>query len=267
VQARLRLALVAVGSHLGHAGVVEGPGPPALLDPGAHSRDPGPGLAGVHRGAHAELAQVAATLAGHLQEMERVGRRAHQGGGPELVHPAQARRRVLAAARDGQGPDGAGTLETGPEADEETEGEGEEDAIGRAQAGPRQHEAPAPDPPVPRLLGVEPADRRAAGARGLMHAHVALQGIGEVGAERRIGGLVLRELALVREGQPPEVVPGGQIPGRADPHAGPLATHERIAVGGQQPGRPGLEPLPLERAQPVAGQRLERRIVHVSPGA
>src|SRR5436190_589866 len=103
-----------------------------------------------------------------------------------------------------------GAREAGPEPDEETERERNEDAIAGPHAGAGEHEAPAARPPVPRRLRVQPPERRAAGAGGLVQAHVALRRIGEVGTERG-ARLVLDEFGLARQRQPLEVVPAAQI--------------------------------------------------------
>src|SRR6185503_7606782 len=109
---------------------------------------------------------------------------AHRGGAQSLDR-GQALRGVLAAARDCEGAEGAGPFETRPEPDEEPEGEREEDPVFRAQARAPQDEAPAPRPPLPGFLRVEPAERRTGGPRRLVHAHVAVERIAEIAAERR----------------------------------------------------------------------------------
>ena len=105
---------------------------------------------------------------------------------------------------------------------------------------PAQHEAPAARPPVPGLLRVEPAERRAAGARGLVHAHVALERVRQVGAERRMRGLVLDQLALRVSGSRAEVVPAAEIVGatRGRPRCH-FARDERVGAGGSRAPAPG----------------------------
>ena len=71
-----------------------------------------------------------------LGEVEPVGRRADERGGAEIPDRVEPRRRVLAAARDGQRAEDPRALEPGPEADEEAEREREEER-GRSAPAPR----------------------------------------------------------------------------------------------------------------------------------
>src|SRR3989442_1019620 len=214
---------------------------------------------------HRELGQMDSPLAGHFHEMERVGGRADERRRPQPVHPLKARRGVLATARDRERAQRTGALESRPEADEEPEREGKEDAVGEGDAGGVEHEAPAPDPPIPGFLGVEPPQGLAAGARRLVHANEALQGIGQVGPEGRPLGLILDELALLRQRQTREVIPVLEILDRADPRRRPRAADEGVARPGRQqlPGQPA-EFLPLELPEPLGRQRLHRAIEHLT---
>src|SRR5713101_721858 len=149
VESSLLGALVAVGAHLGHTAMVEGARAPAVLDPGAHRRDPGPRLAGVQGDPHRQLREVDAALPRDLREVKGVGRRAHEHRRAEGLHPGQPRRRVLATAGNRQCAERQSPLEARPEPDEEAERKREEDAVGRPDARAPQHEPPAACPPLP----------------------------------------------------------------------------------------------------------------------
>src|SRR5439155_371048 len=88
-------------------------------------------------------------------QMQRVRRRAHERGGAELLHPGEPGWRILPAAWQHHRAEGARAVEACPKSDEEAEREREEDPIGRRDAGPREHESPAPCPPLPRCRRVE----------------------------------------------------------------------------------------------------------------
>ena len=148
---------------------------PSILDAGAHRGDPGPRFAGVHGDPQGQLREVDSALAGDLDEVERVGRRADQHRHTEGFHPGQAGGRILTATGNRQRAERARTFEARPEPDEEAERERNEDTVGRPDARAPQHEAPAAGPPLPRLLGVEPPERRPARPRRLVDADVALQ--------------------------------------------------------------------------------------------
>ena len=92
MQAGLFSALVAVGAHLGHAPVVERPGLPSGLDPGSDRRDPGPGLARMNGRSNRQLRQVDPTLAGDLDQVERIGGSADEHRRAEGLHPPQSGR-------------------------------------------------------------------------------------------------------------------------------------------------------------------------------
>src|SRR5262249_2096370 len=175
-------------------------------------------------------------------------------------HRRQPGRRVLAATGDRQRAERARPLEAGPESDEEPERERKEDAVGRAHARPAQHEAPAARPPLPRFLRVEPEKRRAARPRRLVHAHVALERIRQIGAERRSRGLIGHELGFARERQPAEVEPIAQIVDRRE--AGPTPFPRDELVGGEQLAGHGAKAAPLVLAQPVGLERLEGAVEH-----
>ena len=204
-------ALVAIGAHLGHAAVVVSSGAPGPLDTGAHRRNPGARLARVHRDPHRQPPQVDTALARDLGQVKGVGRRADEDRRTEGFHRGQPRRRVLAAAGDRQRSEHPGALEAGPEPDEEPERERKEDAVRGPHARAPQNDPPAARPPFPRFLRVEPYERRAARARGLVHANVALERVGQVRTEGRVRSLIVDQLRLSRQGHPPEVVPAAQI--------------------------------------------------------
>src|SRR5205814_4238309 len=85
---------------------------------------------------------------------------------------------------------------------------------------------------------------------------------GEVGAEGRVRGLILDDVGLARQRQPPEVVPRLQIAGRGDAGAGPRRAPERVAGRAVDLVQEGAQPAPLMLAQPRGLQRLERAVVH-----
>ena len=243
VEPGLGAALVAVRAHLGHARVVVGPRAPRRLQARAHRRDPRAGLPSVHGGADPRLREVDAALARQLGQVEGVrGRTAHRGGA-ERLDGGEALRRVLPAPGNRQAPERARSLEACPEPDEEPEREREEHAVLWSEAGTAQDEAPAARPPVPRLLRIEPAQRRAGRAGGLVDPHVALERKRQVGSEGRMRGLVGDELILDGEWQPREVVPSAEVGGRVEPSAPPLLREE--PVGGMRGARQRLQPGPL----------------------
>src|SRR2546422_1062032 len=93
-------AFVAVGAVLGHARMIVRPCVPPRLDARSYRRDAGARLACVDGDPHASLREVLAALARHLDQVERVGWRAHEHSRAERLHPGQSRRRVLPAAGD-----------------------------------------------------------------------------------------------------------------------------------------------------------------------
>src|SRR3989442_1228886 len=143
--------LGAIAADLAPPRMIVRPRAPPRLDAGAHRGDGRARLAGVNGDPHASLGGILAALARHLDQVERVGRRAHEHGRTERLHPGEPRRGVLAAAGDRERPEGARALEARPEADEEPEREREEHAIRRLDARPAQDEPPAACPPLPRL--------------------------------------------------------------------------------------------------------------------
>src|SRR5262249_41251604 len=80
----------------------------------------------------------------------------------------------------------------------------------------------------------------------------------QVGAEERVRGLVVHQLALARERQTSEVVPAAHVLGR--PHAGRAPSRRLERVGAHDGPQERLRALPLLRAQRRGVQRLERRI-------
>src|SRR5438552_1064070 len=259
VRPRLSRALEAIGAHLGHSRMVVRLGAPGLLDAGAHHRNPGSRLARVHRGPDAELSELQAALARDLGEVQRIGGRAADRRGAQRLDGGQALGGVLAAAGDGETAEGARALEARPEADEEAEREREEHAVPGAEPRAPQDEAPAARPPVPRLLRIEPAERRAGGARGLVHAHVARDGKRQVAPEWWKRRLVVDQLGLHRQRQAEEVVPAPEVVGRPDPRAPPLARDER--VGGNDGARQAPEARPLMRPERLGVQCLQTPII------
>src|SRR5438094_425227 len=253
-------ALVAVGTDLGHARMIVRPRAPPCLDACAHRGNGGARLARVDGESHAPLGEVLAALARHLDQVERVGRRAHEHGRPERLHPGEPRRGVLAAAGNCERPQGTRALEARPEADEQPEREREEDAVRRLDHRPAQDEPPATRPPLPRLRRVEPANRLPARARGLVDTHVALEGVREVAPEGGVRRLIVDDLDLAHMGQPPEVVPAREVVDRADARGTPLRTDERIGL--EQLARHGQETPPLVRGHLLGWQCLQRAIEH-----
>src|SRR5712692_9199242 len=90
VEPRLLDAFVAVGADLGHARMIVRPRAPPRLDARSYRRDAGARLACVDGEPHASLRQVLAALARHLDQVERVGRRAHEHSRAERLHPGQS---------------------------------------------------------------------------------------------------------------------------------------------------------------------------------
>ena len=254
MEAALGIAREAVAADLRHAGVVVHPGAPQGLEPLADGRDPRPRLAGVDRGPDAQGGRVEPLALRHLRQVERVGRRAHERGRAQLAHAVEARRRVLAAAGDGQRAEGPRPLEPGPEAHEQAEGEREGDAVRRAEPGGAEDERPAARPPGPRVFRLQPADRRAGRPRGLEHADVPLERVGQVRAERRLGVLVGGQLALLQAREPGEVVPRRDVAGVPD--ARRLQARAPEPVAGPDLAQARLHALPLPGAELLGGRRL-----------
>ena len=128
--------------------------------------------------------------------MQRIRRRAHERRRAQRLHGVEPRERVGAAAGNGQRAQRAGALEARPEADEEPEREREIDAVAGPEPRAREDEAPAVRPPLPRGLRVQPPQRRSRRPGRLMHAHVALERIGQVRAERWMRPLVLDQFGF-----------------------------------------------------------------------
>ena len=95
-----------------------------------------------------------------------------------------------------------------------------------------------------------------------MHAHVALERIGEIGAERWSGGLVVDKVALFRARQALKIIPRVHIVGAADAGACPRRAPVCIARCAidllEQPAKP--PPLMLPQARGI--ERLERGVEH-----
>ena len=136
VEARLRDALERVGAHLGHARMIVRARAPERFQAAAHGGDARARLARVDRGPDAERGGIGALGARDLREVKPVGRRADEGGGAEIPDRVEARRGILAAARDAHRAEDPRALEPGPEPDEEPEREREEER-GRSAPAPR----------------------------------------------------------------------------------------------------------------------------------
>jgi hypothetical protein len=93
-----------------------------------------------------------------------------------------------------------------------------------------------------------------------MHAHVALERIRQIGAERRMRGLIGDELRLARERKPAEVEPVAKIVDRGDAGTAPFLRDELI--GREELARHRAKAAPLMLAQPVGPERLERAVEH-----
>src|SRR6516225_3023348 len=235
------------GSHLGEAGVVDAAGPPGLLDSASGRGDARPRFAGVDRHAQACGAGIDAGRAGGFRHAQRVRRRADQDGRMPLHQRADPQCRVEASAGYRQRPDSPGGVEPRPKADKRPEGEGKENAVAGPDARRPVDERPAPDPPVPRFRGIQPAHGPSGRARGLMQPHVLLQGIREVAAKRGVLLLIAYELGFGRQRQAPEIWPIPDVREALDTCRGPLLTVERIALS--DPREDGDEPLPLVRRE------------------
>src|SRR5258708_13133132 len=98
-------------------------------------------------------------MLGELGQAQGVGRRAAQHGHVVVEHHPQALVGLHATAGHGHRPDFACALVGGPEADERTEREREEDAVPWAAAGATVDLGPASAPPIPRLWGIEDTNR------------------------------------------------------------------------------------------------------------
>src|SRR5262249_43635476 len=157
--------------------------------------------------------------------------------------------------------------EPGPEADEETEGERKEYAIAGPQPRGSQHEAPASSPPVPGLRGVEPVDRRTARAGRLVHAHIASEREGHIGAKGGVRSLIVAHPAVREERQLREVAPIANVLGALYANGPPRPCE--VWIGRNE--RPGqafeLDPLmPAKRLgveclqAPVVERRHERSL-------
>ena len=89
---------VAPGADLGGAGVVDHLGLPRLFDALPHGRLRTAGLAGDDDPPHREVVQADLVLGRHLDQPQRVARRAAQHGGAGALHQLQPGERIHAAA-------------------------------------------------------------------------------------------------------------------------------------------------------------------------
>jgi hypothetical protein len=223
------VAFEGMGADLRGAGVVETLCRPGVFDALLGRGNAGAGLAGVHRGSHRYARQVEAEFGRHLGQAQGVGRRAAEHGGAGFAHQLQALLRIAAAAGNHHRADLPRALDCGPEADEGTEGEGHEQAVGSRHPGAGKHVAPAAPPPVPGLVGVHHLERYAGGARGLVHAHVSFDRVGQVAAEGTVGRLVGHQFSLFGQGQARQVVQGADV-GGLDARGLPLVGVEEVAA-------------------------------------
>src|ERR1022692_2030293 len=90
-------------------------------------------------------------LGGDLGQPDGIGGRAAQHGGRVFDDGLQSRGAAHAASRYRETTDARGSFEPDPESEEWPEGEGEEDAVSRADAGCLVHADPVADHPIPAL--------------------------------------------------------------------------------------------------------------------
>ena len=266
MEARLRGALERVGAHLGHARVVVGPGAPERLEPLAHGGDARARLPRVDRRPDPEGRRVDALRARDLREVERVRRRADEGGRAELPDRVEPRRRVLAAARDGHRAEDPRPLQSRPEADEQAERERKEEPVAAPEPRRPEHEGPAAGPPgstTPRSRASGSAapscprsGRRERSARA-----------GRSGWCRTAGGRLVRRPAppLVSRGRRAKSVPRAEVARVAE--AGALEARRARTRSSPRPRRaPAVEPLPTASRggspaapSPARGRETRRR--------
>ena len=186
--------------------------------------------------------------------MERVRRRAAHRGGAERLHGGQALSGVLPATGIARAPRARAPSKPAQNPTKSPKENGKK--TGRPGRGPR----PRRTKPQQRAhhsqdsCGVEPAERRAGGARRLVHADVAIERVAEIAPEGRMRGLVRRPARLAREGQPPEVV---QVRRSAGP-VRPARFHRAVMNAWPAPGpRQRLDAGPLVPAKSFRIERLE----------
>ncbi len=159
-------------------------------------------LAGDDQHTHRGRAQIDIFLGGDLRQPDGVGRRAAEHGGGCLDNGAQACGAAHAAAGYGECTHAGGGVEPHPESQEWPEGEGEENAIPRANHGCLIYARPVAHHPVPALSRIQPAHGCAgSGGAGLAEARITIERVSEVRAVGRMRGLIVNQLLLKCVGQ------------------------------------------------------------------
>jgi hypothetical protein len=212
---------------LGQPRVVDAGGAEAFLDPLPHGGERRARLARADHQADRVERGLQALLDGDLQEAQRIGGRAPDRRGLDVRDRLKPLGRGHAAHRDGHGPDLVEPLVGSPELHVGPERVGERHAVGRVHAAHGQRVREQPAPPGPVVGGVEHVERRAGCPARLPQAGVALEGVGEVGPERGMVGLVGDQLALGQGRQVAQVGVVADVEG-----ARPLAL-ERVALEDQ----------------------------------
>ena len=267
MQARLLLALVAVGAHLGHARVIEGARAPALLDARAHRRDAGARLAGVH--GHRAPEAAWRSIPRSRATCSRCS--AYDGVQTSTVAPSDS----IDARRVGESwpppgiaraPSARAPSKPAQKPMKRPNENGKKTRSSGRDAGAAQHEAPAARPPLPR----RPASRASgaaarscprSGARG-RSARADTSGWCRT-AGARPGPRPARPCACsgsrAKSSQPREVARG------RDTGVAPLA-RAGTRCRAERPRRPACEAAPLVRAQARSAsvERLQRAVVHGS---
>ena len=113
--------------------------------------------------------------------------------GPQSCRAAQA------AAGDAQRAERLAGFERQPEADEWPERKRKKNPVVATHAGGAKNIAPIVDHPLPAFRRVEPAQRCATGAAGLVDARVAPGRESQVASVGRVGGVIGGEFRLGRE--------------------------------------------------------------------
>ena len=239
--------------------VVDDARSPAALDAAARGRNAAARLARDDDGAHGRAGQgvlAAARLARHVEQPQRIGRRAADHGGFQRFDLGQPLGARHPARRYGVRADLRRGVERRPEAQERPERERKEDPVAAVDAGAAVDRLPAVEHPLPAFRSVDPAQRLAGRGRGLVVARVTLDRLGQHRAPGRRLRLIGHQLRLGREGQ------RGQVPRqderrRVDAGSFELARVEPVpAVDVAQQAR---EALPLVRGERRSRQALGLR--------
>ena len=198
--AGLGRALIGHRADFGHAVMIENLcAGPRLLEPRTCGGDAAARFAGDDDRAHRRLGQVDAFLLGHFGQAQGVRRRAAEDVGIVREDGPQPRCTAQTAAGDAQRAERFAGLERQPKTDEWPERKCKKYPIVAAHAGGAKNVAPVVDHPLPAFRRVEPAQRRAAGAAGLVDARVAPERESQVAAVGRVGGVIGGEFRLGRE--------------------------------------------------------------------